>query len=229
MFLLGNLLTVADLIAASLLKATGKVSTLTPTDSNWLKLLAIANYYKNSWANESGVDWVSLYVPAISCGTVTATDTFNLDPTINKISQQEGDAVRINYATGTNFSDFALISPERLKEYNTNNYVAKVGAALKFNRTFKTTDAEFGGTINVPAYTIPDDMVLSTDVVPVDDPGWLVTITAAEFVRTDLTRQNQYPNLVSEANELMKGMIDNNNPQVTTITHGKAGYGGRTW
>lgn len=179
--------------------------------------------------NEPGVDWVSTYDPAVSIGTVTATDTFDLDDTIHKISQREGDYIRIVDASDdTVYYDFTLVSPDRLKHFSEGNYVAKVGNTLKFNRTFATTDPEFGGTINVPAYVTPDDVANSTDDITIDDPNWLVTICAAENVRNDLVRQNQYPNLVAEANELMAKMKENNRPQLETITKTPAALG-RSW
>lgn len=211
-------MTLSDFIAQSYLRATGTVSTLTSSDSDWTKLLQLANIFQTQWAKEPGVDWVSLYSPAVSCGTITATDTFNLDSSIYKISQGEDDAIRIDWTDGTHYTDYTLVSPERLKYYTTGNYVAKIGSTLKFNKTFAATDKEFGGTIHVPAYTLPSDLANSSDVVMVDIPDWLVTRCAAEYVRNDLVKQNQYPNLIAEANELMKKMIENNNAQLETVT-----------
>lgn len=221
-------MTVADFIAASYLKATGTVSTLTSSDSDWTKLLALANIYQQNWATEPGVDWVSLYSPAVSCGTVTATDTFNLDSSIYKISQNQDDFIRITWTDGTHYTDYTLVSPEELKHYDTGNYVAKVGATLKFNNAFTASSSEFGGTIKVPAYILPATLSTSTDVIAVDLPNWLVTICAAEYVRNNLVKQNQYPNLLAEANELMKKMIENNKPQKQTLTKRAAAIG-RTW
>lgn len=210
-------MTVASFIAEAYLAATGKVSTLTSSDGDWTKLLALANRFQHEWATTPGTDWTALYSPAVSCGTVTATDTFNLDSSIYAISSLDGDSIRINHTDGVNFTDYDLISPQRLKHYSTGNYVAQVGATLKFNVAFKTTDPPFGGTITVPAFTVPDDLVNSTDTVAVDDPHWLAVRCAAEYVRTDITRQAQYPNLITLANELMQKMIENNTPQVNEV------------
>ena len=51
--------------------------------------------------------------------TVTATDTFSLAAAteIYKISQDEENPIRIYYSTGSNYSDFTLVSPEKLKKY----------------------------------------------------------------------------------------------------------------
>jgi hypothetical protein len=197
------------------------VSALTSSDSDWTKLLQLGNYYQENWANEPGVDWRSLYQPAVSNGAVTATDTFALGSTIHKISLNENDPIRIVWTNGTSYTNYTLIPADQLKFYENGSYVAKVGASLKFNRAFVATDPEFGGTIKVPAYTLPydlDDAVNNpTGLISVDDPNWLVTICAAEYVRNDLVRQNQYPNLLSEANELMKKMTENNGSQQQKI------------
>lgn len=220
-------MTVADFVAASYLKATGTVSTLTSTDTDWTKLLALANYYQQNWANEPGVDWRSLYYPAIDCGTITATDTFDLDDSIHKVSQNEADPVRINSTDGS-YTDYIVVPADELKSYTGGNYVAQVGQTLKFNNAFTAASQQFGGTLNVPGYTLPDTLSGSNDDVVVDVPEWLVTRCAAEYVRNNLVRQNQYPNLLAESNELMKKMIENNDAQLDTVPLSPVAYS-RTW
>lgn len=219
---------VSNLIPASYLRATGTVSTLTSSDGDWTKLLQLADYYQQTWANEPGVDWVSLYSPAVACGTVTATDTFSLDSSIHKVSQGADDPVRIYWTDGVKYTDFIVVSPDRLKDYAGGNYVAVSGNSLKFARTFTAADPEFGGTINVPAYTLPAALTGGTDTIAVDNPYWLVTMCAAEYTRNNLVRQNQYPNLLAEANELMKKMIENNDPQQDGVVMHPVALG-RSW
>lgn len=221
-------MTVADFVASSYLKATGSVSTLASTDADWVKLLALANYYQQNWANEPGVDWRSLYDPTVDCGTVTATDTFNLAASIHKVSQDADDPVRIVHTDVTQFTDYTVVPHDKLKQYTAGNYCAQIGSTLVFNNAFTADSAEFGGTINVPAYTLPSTLSASTDLVQVDIPEWLVTICAAEYVRNNLVKQNQYPNLLAEANELMKKMVENNEAQVETLTLRPIVFG-RTW
>ena len=67
----------------------------------------------------------------------------------------------------------------------------------------------------------PDDDIL------VDNPEWLVTMTAAEYIRNDIVKQNQYGNLVAEANNLMTSMIRNNRSgQVRHVRGGWRNGGG---
>jgi hypothetical protein len=67
-----------------------------------------------------------------------------------------------------------------------------------------------GGTLRVPGYYKPDSMVNATDIVAVDDPYWLVYITAAELSRNDPAKEDQFANLVAMANERYMKMIDAN-------------------
>lgn len=215
-------MTTTQLIAAAYLKATGKVTTLVETDAKYLKILGIANGLIDSWENEPNVDWSSLYEPELALtDLVTETNTFELPATVRKISDARGDYVRVYWTDGVGKTDFDVVPAEALKRYDTNaNVCAQIGSNLRFARTFETTDSEFGGEVKVPVYTFAPTLVTSapttgqTDTVPVDIPRWLVIMTAAEYVRNDITKQNQYPNLVAEAQELMERMKDDNDGQV---------------
>lgn len=209
-------MTTAELVALCSLKATGKLPTFASGSTKWLKIVAIANFYIDQWAREPGIDWNSLYTPAELLGNITATDTFTLPDELRKLSQQEGDSVRITVST-TQFLDYDVIDADRLREYRSGQYVAQIGRTIKFNTAFKTTDTAFGKPLTVPGYLSPDHLLGDNDDVPVDDPNWLVLITAAEYIRNDITRQNQYPNLINEANEAMKRMRDDNEGQDSTV------------
>jgi hypothetical protein len=210
-------LILSELIAAAYLKATGEISVLTSSDDDWKKLVALANFYIDNWQNEPGVDWASLYDPAVNIGTVTATDTFDLDDSIRSISNQVGDYVRINHLNSTTYTNYQTVEPKRLKYYAYGAYCARVGKTLKFNRAFTSTDPQFGGTINVPSNLFADHLSKANDVVPVDDPNWLVLMCAAEYVRNDITRAQNYPDIVAEAVDVMKYMKKANNSQVEEV------------
>lgn len=203
-------------MAKTSLKATGKLPTYSTGSTKWLKILAIGNFYIDQWSNESGVDWNDLYDPAYLVGTITATNTIDLDDDVRKISQQPGDSVRVVTTAGQT-TEYEFVNANRLYEYDTGFYVTKVGRTLRFNKAFKTTDPQFGAKLYIPAYLYPDKLVNESDEVPVPDPNWLVLITAAEYVRSDITRQNQYPNLIGEANEAMKRMIEDNDGQSSEL------------
>lgn len=216
---------VSEFVPATYLKATGKVATFATGSTKWLKILAIANMYIRQWSREPDFNWPSLYDPAFSIGAVTATDAFDLDSDIRTLSGTEGDYVRIFHTDAVGYTDYTIVDADRLKDYYTGynkddpigNYCAQIGTQLVFNHKFLTTDDQYGGTIKVPAYLFPDDIVADGDTIPVDDPDWLVLISAAEYVRNDITRQGQYPFLVSEANQAMQRMKDDSSGQLDTV------------
>lgn len=221
-------MTITQFISDAYLKSTGKTTTLT-TGTKYDRIIALGDYYQRRWAREPGVDWNSLYDPAFSLGTVTATDTFDIDTsTIRKLSDREGDSVRIVWDDGESYTDYAIVAHDKLKDYSfgvdkespLGFYCARIGNQLVFNHEFISTDAQYGGEIFVPCYVFPDE-ITSTDPgnaeVQVDDPDWLVTRVAAEYVRNDITRRARYPELLAESNEIMARMIDDNDGQIDTV------------
>lgn len=219
-------MTLTELIAKAYLAATGDVSTLASSDEDYKKLLSLANTIQHDWATEPGVNWASLYDPAVSIGTVSAADTYDLDDSIRQLSTAVGDYVVITHTDGQ-VSKYQLVSPEQLPQYESGNYCARVGRTIKFNKTFASSDPQYGGSITVPAYITPDDLVNATDEVVVDDPNWLVYMVAAEYVRSDIVLRDQYPNLVAKANNAMQGMKEANRPQVESIQLSSVGIATR--
>lgn len=81
---------------------------------------------------------------------------------------------------------------------------------LTFYNDIIATSQIVGGTLKVPGYYIPDDMVLSTDLVPVDDPTWLIYAVASELARNDPAKDSDFANLAGMANEIYRKMINAN-------------------
>lgn len=224
-------MTVQDAVNLTLLFATGKAAVLVPTDAKYLKILALLNNYTDEWADEEGTDWQSLR-QTFSLGTVTATDSYDLDDTINEVSSQEGDYVRINHPGGIMQSLYTIVPPQRLYDSGTtiNNYgqqeliangtCAIIGKQLVFSRPFVSTDTQFGGDIVVAGYVQTDPLVNPKDLIQVDIPRWLCYRAAAEYIRTDVTRQQQVPNLIAEATEVMNQMKDLNDTQSEYVYRG---------
>lgn len=198
------------------LKANGKLPTFASGSTKWLKIVAIANMYQRQWAREEGVNWNSLYDPNYSLGSVTATDTFDLDDEIRTLSKQEGDFVRVERGTNQ-YTNYTIVPSDRLKEFNAGNYCAQVGRTLKFNQTFLSSSAEYGKPILAPVYLYPETFEGDNDEIVVDDPDWLVLVTAAEYIRNDITKSNQYGNLIAEANTRMARMKEDQATQDTSI------------
>lgn len=218
---------VSTFVPAVILKYSGQVFSGVAGDDDWVKTLAIANRYIDAWVAEPGVDWDSLYT-ITTIGTVSTTDTYDLDEDIFRVSNDAGDPVVIRHSDGTTTTKFNLVSSNQLGRYTSGNYVSRYGSQLKFNRTFTATSPEYGGTIEVPGYVKPDYLVNATDEVPVDDPNWLVLVSAAEWARTDPTQAQNYPLLVGEANNAMAYMKQANRPGVQDIVRHSVARG-REW
>jgi hypothetical protein len=221
--------TITEFVADTFLRATGKTTTLATTNSKYSRIVNLGDYYQRRWAREPGIDWNSLYNPAFSLGTVTATDTYDIDnSTVRKLSDRQGDSVRIVWSDGVGYTDYDVVDANKLKDYsfgvNRENpigfYCAQIGQQLVFNHSFTTTDQQYGGEIFIPAYVFPDEITSDnpdTDEIQVDDPDWLVARVAAEYVRNDITRQQHYPELLAEANEIMGRMKDDNDGQIDSV------------
>lgn len=206
---------VSQFVPATYLKATGQVFDGESGDEDWQKILAIANRYIDAWVAEPGVEWESTYVYT-DIGTISTTDLYDLDESIFRVSNDAGDPIVIRNTDGSQ-TKFYLVASNQLGRYTSGNFVSRYGNQLKFNRTFTSTDLEYGGTIQVPGYVKPDYLVNPNDEVPVDDPNWLVLISAAEWTRTDLTQAQNYPLLIAEANNSMTAMKQANRPAVQDI------------
>ena len=221
-------MTLTELVSAVIFKATGKAYSGSEGDTKWEKVRAIANTLIDSWESEPDIDWESLYTPDFSIGTVTATDTYELDlDEIRKISTERGDSIRIVHTDDT-WTDYQLVEADKLKQHTEGYFCARVGTNLVFNHVFEAADPQFGGDIQVPKFGYAENLTAGTDEVTVDIPNWLVIMSAAEYVRNDIVRQNQYPNLIAEANQLMIKMKENQEAQVNSVTR-VFSAAGSTW
>lgn len=230
-------MTITEFVADCYLKSTGKTTTLS-SGTKYDRIIALADYYQRRWAREPNVNWASLYDPAVSLGTVTATDSYDLDTSsIRNLSDREGDTVRIVWSDGVGYTDYDLVMHDKLKDFSfgvnkespLGHHATVIAGQLVFNHEFTSDDSEYGGEIFVPAYTFPDEITSDnpdTDEVQVDDPDWLVTRVAAEYVRNDITRRARYPELLAEANEIMERMKDDNEGQIDMVDRPWAPFSG---
>ena len=202
-------MTVEELINAVILKATGKANTLQPGTPKWDKVLGIANAYQKVWQHEPSQHWNSLYDPAHVVGTVSGKNAYELYDEIDAVSTSKGDDI---YIEGTNGQkvNYQLVAYDDLKNYPTGRFCAVIGRQLVFNSGFSETDPEYGGKIHAPIFRNVENLENKNDEVAVDDPMWLVFMSAAEYIRNDIVKQNQYGNLIAEANNLMTDMIRRN-------------------
>lgn len=187
--------------------AVGKATP--PTSGNKYDALLLAgNMFIEQWQNEPNTDWKSLFRRE-SVATVSATDTFPVDlDEVRKVSTNANDKVRLTATDGT-YTDYDIVTPHQLSTHT--KCVALVGENLVFDKPFDSDSQWIGASITLPYYTYAEPLVGANDEVPVDQPLWLVYMTAAEFVRNnDYIKQNQYSNLVAMAADVMKSMKKNN-------------------
>lgn len=231
-------MTISEGLQAIYLRAVGKNTPPASSTTKYSRIIGLMDFFQRQWARERGVDWSSLYDPAFSIGTITATDTFDLDTsTIRKISDRQGDYVRVVWTDGEGYTDYEVVAHDKLKDYSKGTdkespkgfYCARIGSQLVFNHEFTTDDNEYGGEIFVPCYRFPDPITSDnpdTDEVQVDDPDWLVARCAAEYVRNDITRRQRFPEILTEANEIMQRMKDDNEGQIVEVDRPWAPSGG---
>lgn len=220
---------VTDFIQQTYLFATGKAVAPAVGTKNYVKILSLGNAFQKVWAREEGIDWNSLR-GVFDIGTVSATDTFDIS-SIPKLSNQEDDYVVITRTDGKQ-SKWTIVPINKLQSTSTGNadgICAKSGTDLIFKTAFASTSPDVGGTITVPGYNDPDQLVNPTDEVQVDDPYWLCFICAAEFVRNDITKQNQYGNLVANAINSMGGMKERNRSQREEVDTSEWSPLGQSW
>ena len=229
-------MTVSEFITAAWRRAKGKNPTFAAQSTKWNLILDMGNDWTRYWATEYGVDFNSLYDPRVDIGNVIATDTFELDSSIRKLSDKLGDVVRIMHTDGVGYTDYTIVPHDDLKMYYGGQdkespsgfYCAQMGRDLVFNHEFISTDQQYGGSIEVPAYLYPDVLENATDDIQVDNPDWLVLIVASELARNDVTRQSQYPALLAQANDKMNSMKDDNDAQLSEVTR-PWNPGGSSW
>lgn len=166
----------------------------------------IANRKQREWATDSRNKWNSLF-EINSVGTVdTNTLTYDLDDTFFLAS----DYAKIVKTDGS-YVEYPIVKAQQRN--------APSGQALYIHGsdpkkiTFaQAIDAGLdAGTLYVPGYYIPADITASTDTILVDDPSWLVYITASELARNDPAKDSEYPGLVGMANECYTKMSNANN------------------
>jgi hypothetical protein len=208
--------------------ATGKATMPTEGSTKYVKILALLNAYKDIWATEPGVDWASLRSYATLSAVVTATATFALPATIGKVSKRQGDTVIVTAIDGTE-TEYNLVPAYELNDPGNESACAIIGSNLVFATAFTASSPQLGGAITVPRHSTPADMASASTVVPVDDPYYIVFMAAADFVRNDVTKQDQYGNLVGQAAERMTYMKQNNQSQDETIPNYAVATAGETW
>lgn len=169
----------------------------------WLRT---ANRKVSEWARDTKQNWRSNF-DIVEAGTIAVgTQAYDLDDTL----LQPSDYVIVTPTTGVDIR-YTLASPQERERYTNSAYVSgRDPQILTFYDDILTGNQIVGGTLKVPGYYLPDTMAIASDVVPVDDPNWLVLATASELAFNDITYEDKYVDLNTKANALYAQMVSAN-------------------
>jgi hypothetical protein len=159
----------------------------------------------SEWARDQKNAWKSLY-EARELGTVSAgTQSYDLDDDVLAPSDVVSIATLVN---GT--VEYKLVDPGDSDRTQSAYISGHDPQTLTFTDTITSADPIVGGTISLPGRFMPSELTKATDIVPVDDPYWLVYAVAAELAFNELTYASKAPDLVAKANNLYTVMAHNN-------------------
>ena len=194
-------MTVQELIMKAYAEATGKYKVLEQGSKKYDLLLNIDNIMQSQWEREANVTWYSRQ-EEVEAGEIYPGD-FRYELPREVIS------VNVDYPVVLVGRSKWAFTPVPTPELRHNPHgVAIEGKYLNFGGGL--TPPMMGATILVQATVELPRLVNPEDEVKIDDPQWLVFMTAAEYVRNLVTRQHQYSNLVALAQNSMEQMKSRN-------------------
>jgi hypothetical protein len=209
----------------------GKIASRTPAwgSDKANVVLSIANRKIREWSTDPNNKWNSLFeiralTPVID--TTTPVTTYNLATDFYLPS----DYARV-VRTDSSVTEYPIVKAQQRDIETQSLYIHGFNPKkVTFSQTIDT--GLNGATLYIPGYYKAAELALSTDVVPVDDPNWLVYAVAAELARNDAAKDTEYPNIMGMANDLYKKMVDANNSvgflQPNSINYNMPGLGDAT-
>ena len=183
----------------------------------WLDTL---NRKKNELYNDTTNTWRTAY-SIESLGSVTASATPTYDLPTNFLSPASNPYI---ITTDSNRVDQVLSTPQAQSPNIRTFYIAGINPqTLYCSNEIKATENIVGGTLYLPGYYLPDDLVNSTDELAVPDADWLVMATASEIAFNDIVYEDKSADINAKANALYQAMVANNRRAVfnqpNTITY----------
>lgn len=130
----------------------------------------------------------------------SGVQTYNL----HRQFYQPSDGV---FAVSTQDYEYSFSNPQERDRFTLNTYISGLNPKqITFTDTIASTDVIVGSQLQVPAYFLPEDLANDTDLIPVDDPYWLVYAVSSELSFNDLTYESKYADLNAKANNLYSMM-----------------------
>ena len=196
-------MTLAQLVSESYLAYRGKLSSVPAVGSEkYNRIVMIANRKQRDWAQDSNVDWLSRYELRPLGTLLSGTQIYDLDNDIMRPS----DYVILTDLQG-NKRYIQTVRPQLASRVTSGCYIFGTNP-VQLNFITKIDSSYNGFALTVPCFTIPADMSSPTSIVSVEDPNWLIYATAAELARNDYAKEEQYPNIVGQANDLYKKLAN---------------------
>lgn len=113
--------------------------------------------------------------------------------------------------TATNVLNYTVGKPQEHSRYYNEVYISGINPqGISFYSAIASTDSAVGSILRVPGFYAPADLTAATDIVPVDDPYWLVYAVASELAFNDLTYESKTNDLNVKANNLYSQMSSSN-------------------
>lgn len=167
--------------------------------------LATTRRKVQEWARDGKHTWNSLF-SVDTIGTVTqGVQTYNLDTNFLL------SADKVTVTTATDSFDFKLVEPQERDRFTDSCYISGANPQkLTFVDAFTADSRALGGTITLAGYFLPSELTAPTDVIPVDDPYWLVYAVASELAFNDESYDSKTGDLNAKANSLYAMMASNN-------------------
>nr|DAP29645.1 MAG TPA: hypothetical protein [Caudoviricetes sp.] len=185
-----------EMVYYAYLEATGKYVELETTNPKYLKMVQIANLMMNQWENEPAVEWRSRK-KFIKIGSVDSEkDLYKLPERVLKIDRTSGRNITLK-------KDDKIVGEIEISD------IKVMGNTLDLSGVI--TDQILDADIYVPIIEKLPKVENPEDPILIDNPYWLVFMTAAEFVRNSQTKNAQYGNIVAYAQSLMESMKAVNN------------------
>jgi len=166
----------------------------------WLR---VANRKIESWSRDSKQRWTSLWRIEEAGIVSSGNQSYEMDDDFLWPSDQ------IIVTANDQDHEFQVVKPQHRKKGGV-YFSGRDPVTMSFTEIIKTNSQIVGGTIYVAGYFLTDEMASASDDVPVDDPNWLVKAAAAEIAFNDVTYEEKYIDLNTEANALYLQMIDAN-------------------
>ena len=212
---------VGTAITKAYYEATGKTNLQVDTPK-FSSLLVAADNAQQTWQEQPNVQWDSLY-SVVDNGVLTSSAIYDLDDSINNVSKQEANPLKLVNSAGRE-AYFNYVPSDRLQYYagpNLANNGAGVftirGRQLVFPASFLSTDYRLGWSIKIPCYLYVDTITAASQTIQVDDPMFMVFTMAATYTRNKQALDYRTGSLSQLAKQRLDSMIANQGSQLDEV------------